>query len=313
MTIEQQMSQAKIIILLCTYNGERFLEKQLDSILHQSHSNWIVYVSDDGSQDQTLSILKKYQEEWGQNKLIILTGPKQGFAANFLFLLQLKIEADYFALADQDDIWEDDKLSRALTQLSVISSRHPALYCSRTQLINEKDQPIGYTPLYTKPPCFKNALVQNIAGGNTMVFNQAAHQLLLNTPAHLKLAFHDWWIYLFITGCGGKVIYDSYPSVRYRQHTSNQIGANQSVWALLLRIKFLLKGSFVRWNEMNIQGLTYLESWLTPASQDILKQYGIARKSHLMNRIIGFFKAGVFRQTRLGHLKLFAAMLLKKI
>jgi glycosyltransferase involved in cell wall biosynthesis len=306
----------KIAILLCTYQGERFLEKQLDSIYQQSHTNWILYVSDDGSRDQTLSLLKKYQQIWGEDKLIILSGPKKGFAANFLSLLRLDIEADYFSLADQDDIWEKDKLSRAILQLQQLTpepSPSPALYCSRTQLIDEEDYPIGYTPLYTKPPCFENALVQNIAGGNTMVLNQAAHQLILNTPSNLTLAFHDWWIYLVITGCGGKVIYDAYPSVRYRQHTLNQIGANQSYLALLLRIRLLLSGSFIRWNEFNIKGLNLFQSYLTPHNQRIFKQYCEIRQGNFIKRLTGFFKIGVFRQTAIGNLKLLAAVLLKKV
>ena len=92
-------------ILLATYNGERFLRQQLDSIAQQTHAHWVVHVSDDGSTDGTLGVLAEYQALWGQSKLHIRKGPQQGLCANFMsMVLDPNIDADFFALCDQDDV-----------------------------------------------------------------------------------------------------------------------------------------------------------------------------------------------------------------
>ncbi len=107
-----------VAILLCTYQGGEFLPQQLDSFLMQTHSNWKVWASDDGSTDDTLAILNNYQRAWGEEKLTILHGPRTGSTDNFMSLVyNPDIQADYYAFSDQDDIWEADKLQRAMTML----------------------------------------------------------------------------------------------------------------------------------------------------------------------------------------------------
>ncbi len=96
-------------ILLCTYHGQHYLAEQLDSFAAQTHANWEVWASDDGSQDDTRAILERYQRTWPAGRLSIHFGPAEGFAANFLSLtFKARIEADYFAYSDQDDVWEPD-------------------------------------------------------------------------------------------------------------------------------------------------------------------------------------------------------------
>ena len=125
----------KVAILMCTYNGEKYLVEQLESIAAQTHQNWAVYVSDDGSSDSTNQILSKYQDKWGKCRLFIQRGPSKGFAANFLSLVtNSKIHADFYAYSDQDDIFETNKLERAIKSLKENSLQIPSLYCSRTIL-----------------------------------------------------------------------------------------------------------------------------------------------------------------------------------
>jgi glycosyltransferase involved in cell wall biosynthesis len=170
----------RVAVLLCTRRGARFLSSQLESITTQSHANWRIYASDDESEDQTRTILVDFQRRMGRGRLLIRIGPGRGFAANFLSLACAKgIEADYFAFCDQDDVWEPDKLSRALAWLAHVDPATPTLYCCRTRLIDEHGHTIGFSPLFSKAPHFRNAIVQSIAGGNTMVFNAAARRLLI--------------------------------------------------------------------------------------------------------------------------------------
>jgi glycosyltransferase involved in cell wall biosynthesis len=259
----------KVAILLCTYQGERFLAPQLDSFQAQTHTNWEVWASDDGSIDDTHAILKDYQRKWPAGRLSIHNGPAEGFAANFLSLTcKAAVEADFYAYSDQDD---------------------------------------------TKPPSFANALMQNIGGGNTMVFNNAARELLRETCEYSPVVTHDWWAYILVTACGGKVFYDSYPSVRYRQHDGNVLGMNANWAARFKRMVMLLQGHFKNWNDANVDGLFKLQHKLTPENLKTLKRFSEARQMSLIMRLINLHRIGLYRQTLFGNLGLIVAGFFGKI
>src|SRR5690606_25344152 len=95
---------------------------------------------------------------------------------------------------------------------------------TRTLLVDDKNTEIGMSQLFKRPPSFPNALMQNIAGGNTMVFNADLRRVLGSAPP--RVVIHDWWLYLATTACDGLVRYDPEPSLRYRQHGDNLIGMN---------------------------------------------------------------------------------------
>ena len=183
-----------IAILLCTFNGARFLPAQLASYAQQTFTNWRLFASDDGSADETVAMLVRNRDKLGAAPIDVRNGPRRGFVANFLSLAcDFSIATDYFAFSDQDDIWEPDKLSRAFAWLQQIPSQTPAMYCCRAQLIDECDHTRGLSPLFKREPSFRNALVQSIAGGNTMVFNRAARQLLVDCGSDVDVPLHDWW------------------------------------------------------------------------------------------------------------------------
>ena len=304
----------KVAILLCTYHGQHYLAEQLTSFEAQSHPNWEVWASDDGSRDDTHSILEAFQSKWSPNRLSIHSGPAEGFAANFLSLTcNASIQADFYSYSDQDDIWEKNKLERAVTLLQSVPASTPALYCSRTRLVDANNVEIGLSPLFTKPPSFSNALMQNIGGGNTMVFNNAARELLCEAGENLPVVSHDWWVYLVVTGCGGKVFYDSTPTLRYRQHSSNLIGMNASWLARFKRIRMLFQGRFREWNNGNIAALYTLKHRLTPENLATLERITKARNMSLIPRLFHLKQSGVYRQTKLGNLGLIAAAIFKKI
>lgn len=304
----------RVAILLSTLNGQQFLPDQLESIRNQHHANWKVWVSDDGSIDSTGTLLDKYRSEWGDDRVTICAGPGRGFVSNFLSLVcNPSIEADYFAFCDQDDIWEPDKLSIALDRLRVAPANIPSLYCSRRLLINESGQEIGFTPLYKVPPSFTNALVQNIAGGNTMVFNKAAVDLLRAAGERVKVVYHDWWTYLLVTGAGGTVYYDPQPTIRYRQHSQNIIGPNTSLLDRIVRLRMVLEGRFKRWNDLNTTALQDFQNYLAPKNRVILVEFISARKRWFLPRLLGIFRSGVHRQTFIGNLGLLAATIIGKI
>jgi hypothetical protein len=307
-------SVPKVAVLLCTMQAQHFLAHQLNSIATQTHPAWAIWASDDGSDDHTHAILEYYQSHWGEDRLSIHAGPAVGSTANFLSLTcRADIDADYFAYADQDDIWEADKLERAVAWLKTVPDNVPALYGSRTLLVDARNQHLGYSPLFTKEPSFRNALVQSIAGGNTMVFNRAARDLLKRAGEDVEAITHDWWAYMLVTGCGGVVHYDPYPTVRYRQHNNNQFGSNQTVAAHALRAKLLLQGRFRGWVDANVRALQRVQHLMTPENQRVLQDFNTARKRWLGARLVGLKRTRIFRQTTLGNLGIVAAALINRL
>jgi glycosyltransferase involved in cell wall biosynthesis len=303
-----------VTILLCTFNGERFLAQQLASLEQQTFKNWKLIASDDGSSDQTKSILQAFGKSFAPGKVRIIDGPRRGAPANFLFLACGKnLASDYYAFCDQDDVWEADKLARAIGVLEQAGLDVPALYGSRTSLIDETGKTTGLSPLFPKTPTFRSALVQSIAGGNTMVFNQKARELLAFCGADVTIPSHDWWLYQLTSACGGCVHYDAYPSVRYRQHSQNVIGSNMGFAARLRRIRMLRQGRFRHWSELNVAALARIRPRMNAESQQIFDLFCKARHRPLLQRAAMFAEAGVYRQTLLGNLGLAAAVVLNKI
>jgi len=312
--VSESAATARVAILLCTYHGQHYLAEQLDSFAAQSHANWDVWASDDGSKDDTRSILEAYRSNWGAGRLSIHLGPAEGFAANFLSLTcNASIDADFYAYSDQDDVWEADKLARAVQWLESVPVDVPALYCSRPRLVDAENNEIGVSPHFTKAPSFANALMQNIGGGDTMVFNKAARMLLCEAGENKSVITHDWWAYMVVTGYGGRVFYDSKPTLRYRQHGGNLVGTNSNWAARLKRIRVLFQGRFKHWNDCNISALLTLEHRLTAENRKILQRFADARGMSLIPRLIHLKRSGIYRQTLLGNIGLVAAAILGKI
>jgi glycosyltransferase involved in cell wall biosynthesis len=303
-----------VAVLLCTFNGGRFLRDQLESIAAQSHSNWVIYASDDGSTDETVEILQQYQQIWGEDRLVLSQGPQSGFTNNFLTVLGRACgQHAYYAFCDQDDHWHPAKLQRALNWLEQQPVRQPSLYCGRTRIINVTGKALGFSPLFNKRPSFENALMQSLAGGNTMMINQAACSLLRETPADTPLVCHDWWAYLLVTGCGGNVYYDPTPTLDYRQHNQNVIGANTTIKNRLDRLDHMLKGSLSEWNTTNIAALNIVLPRLTPSNAVSLKRFERARNAPLATRVKLMLSSRFYRQTFWGNLGLALAVLIKRI
>ena len=312
--IEETSKVPLVAILLCTFNGALFLAEQLDSLEKQTHQNWIVIASDDGSTDVTLEILRQYQAKWPTGRLTICSGPQNNFCQNFLSLTcNPNILADFYAFCDQDDIWLPAKLKVALD--NIVSKQEegvPYLYCGRSNYVNEKLKPNGMSPLFVFPPSFRNALVQSIAGGNTMVFNLAAKRLI-EKAGPLDVPSHDWWLYQLISGAAGDVFYDPTPYILYRQHNGALVGGNNSFSGKIKRMVMLLLGRYQIWNARNISALSEVKHLLVKNNQEILKMFETLRNATLKDRVRLLHVCGLYRQTRRGTISLFLAAVLNKI
>jgi glycosyltransferase involved in cell wall biosynthesis len=297
---------AHVAILMGTCNGARFLRAQLGSIAAQSHRDWRLVVGDDGSTDATRAILAEFAAGQG-GRVELREGPRRGFAANFLGLAgDRSVRADFYAFADQDDLWHPDRLARGVARLAALDPGRPALIGGRTRLIDEDGRPCGLSPAFRAPPGFANALVQSIAGGNTMLFNAAAKRLFEATPG-VRVVAHDWWAYQLVSGAGGEVIYDPEPMVAYRQHAGNLIGGNQGMRARGERLRQLLAGRMAEWTDLNLAALEAAAPLLTPEARAKVALMRRARGGGLLARIAAQRRLALYRQTRAGTLSLWLA------
>ena len=220
-----------VLILLSTFNGEKYLIEQLTSIYNQTHGSINILVRDDGSTDNTINILKT-EEDHG--RLIVLKNRDNVGVVNSFFRLLSEaknIDYDFLSFSDQDDVWYSNKIQYAVSALE--NEIDPCLYCCRLEYVTEMLNHISYSRI-PKSVGLENALVENIAAGCTIVLNKsAANHLSGNFPSFA--AVHDWWFYLYISYYG-KIIYDATPLIKYRQHTANAIGKPRGLISKIYRV-----------------------------------------------------------------------------
>ncbi|WKZ93772.1 glycosyltransferase family 2 protein [Chimaeribacter arupi] len=302
----------RVAILLGTYNGAGHLAAQLDSFRAQTYPHWALWASDDGSTDATPAIIEQFLRQPGVNGQL-LSGSRRGFCDNFMSMVcHPAIEAEYYAFSDQDDVWLDDKLSRAVAWLETVDPAVPALYCSRTRLTDSEGTPTGLSPDYRKAPGFGNALLQNIASGNTMVFNHQARRLLQKAQG-TPMVVHDWSLYQIVSGCGGAIRFDPAPTVLYRQHSNNQIGNGMSPLRRLRNFIAAHKGRAAGWNDRNYQVLMRVADDLTPDNARRLAAFRQIRHSGLLARLRLFAASGLYHQQPAGMLTTLTYVLLNRL
>lgn len=300
----------RVTILMAVYNGARHLPAQLDSIAGQSHSDWCLLASDDGSRDDSCALIDRFAAKRLQGQVRLMAGPRDGPAANFRHLLRaIPEQGGLVAFCDQDDVWLPDKLDRAACALHD-TGEQPAIWCSRVTICDAALRPLGVSDLPHRGPSFRHALVQNIVRGNTLVLNPAALRLVLAADAEAgPVVMHDWWIYQLVTGAGGRVIFDPEPSVLYRQHSANVVGGPTGLRARLAALQRLIRGVHRGWSRLTLQSLRPSYHRLTPENRRVLDDFA-RLQGPLPQRIAALRRGGFYRQGRLAQFALWVAVLL---
>lgn len=267
------MSGPHITILMATHDGARFLPGQLNSLLEQTHWNWSLRVSDDGSRDATLDILRRFDATHPGRLLPLAKGPGQGSAVqNFMSLLMRgDLAGGMVALADQDDVWLPEKLARAVQALHQCPADLPCIYASESVLTDAKLNKLPQKLPAKVRPSFRNALVQNLFSGHTTVLNAAALDLVQSVGLPQNIAFHDWWLYQLVTGAGGRSVLDPAQTVLYRQHGANAFGAPLGLFAAMKRVRHLWRNDYGRWLAAHWQALHAAAPHLTPDARNLLR------------------------------------------
>lgn len=307
-------------VLLATYNGAQHLPQQWASLESQEDVELVLHIADDGSTDETLAVLRRLESGRGgavREVRWLHAPPRRSATRSFMLLLADAVRqcprAQWFAYCDQDDIWLPRKLATACAALARLPAGAPLLYGGRTLAVDAQDRVQGMSPLFPRPPAFRNALVQNIMGGNTMVFNRATAQLVAPSAA-TEVVTHDWFTYQMVSGAGGCVHYDTQAWVRYRQHGANVIGSNRGWRALGGRLLRMLRGEFRDWNDLNCAALQSRSADLAPGCREVLRAFVAARASSTpWTRLAWLRRSGVFRQPRAQQFVLQVACAIRRI
>lgn len=248
----EECCQPKVAVLMSAYNGEKYIRQQIDSVLHQTWKNTVLYIRDDGSSDDTLAILAEYEK---QGKIVVFKGENQGYIRSFFTLMASCPQADYYAWCDQDDVWCSDKLERAVKILEKDKKEHrgeeaPVLYFADYDYYDEQMHFQKHGLNHKRGPSFENSLMDCISLGFNSVFNQKAKEMMeKNTPKYS--CGHDWWTYM-VCAAFGRVIYDQgYVSVKYRRIEKSISPGGKSFLAMQIwRFKkFLVNDYFTKIKE----------------------------------------------------------------
>lgn len=299
----------KITILLSTYNGEKYLKEQLNSLFSQTYKNFEIIVRDDGSSDKTLEVLKYYDV-----KLLSSDG-NIGIKKSFETLLKYAYEnsdADYFMFCDQDDVWNDNKIEKTLEEMKRLEKLYgnntPLLVHTDLEVVDENLKTISssmwkYEYILPQFNTFNRLLIQNTITGCTMMINRELAKKSLDIPE--ESIMHDWWIGL-IASCFGKISYLEESTIKYRQHGKNTIGTEGKKNKIIRKALGLLnkKNEYINHMDINIlQAKGFLKLFndkldgnkvnLLELFSTIKKKTFFERKKILIKHKL--FKQGIFR------------------
>ena len=253
-----------ICVLMATYNGEKYLVEQIESILCQKDVDVRLFVRDDGSTDRTLEILKRYEEA---KKLSWYQGKHLNAAYGFWELLSKAPEAKYYAFSDQDDVWDEDKLYAAVTELEKVRNDF-RLYACGTRLVDSKLNVIEDHKLDKKRTRYARLIFAHIPG-NVMVFSNELRKSVMNyTPQNMGM--HESWLYMYGVATGAEIILDEKPHISYRQHERNVVGMEVGLKKKIKKFVKLLNDDKVYPQLMELRRVYYNK--LDEGSKEILEK-----------------------------------------
>lgn len=219
----------KAAVLLSTYNGERYLREQLDSILAQTGVELTLYIRDDGSSDRTVEIIEEYQKE--HSCLVFSGGDNLGVGNSFMQLVyDAPDDFDYYAFSDQDDIWLENKLIKAIETIK--DRKGPVLYTSNQLLVDGRGNEIAMRHRTAPDTSYMQILCSNLLSGCTMVWNRPLQTILKDEkrrPSRMLLEkrIHDVWVAM-VAAVTGEIVFDPDAYIMYRQHENNVVGVRKT-------------------------------------------------------------------------------------
>ena len=298
----------RIEVLLASYNGAAYIREQIDSILAQTYENWHLTGSDDGSTDATPEILEDYARRFPDKITRVFSGRRFGNARDHFFWLMAQCEAEYMHFADQDDVWHPEKvriMQQALEQAEAqYGAQTPLLVFTDQAVVDEDLKPLAPSLMKMQQQSpektdYRNILFQNIVTGCTSAINRSLANLAGQCSDTTQVIMHDWWLAL-VAARFGKLVYLDLPTLDYRQHGDNSVGAKN------VRSLSYIAGKFRRLSELRHffgrkkdQSKVFAESyqsWLTDADRLLINAFS-SKKNNLTFKV-GFlrFISGFYRR-----------------
>jgi glycosyltransferase involved in cell wall biosynthesis len=239
--------KSRVVILLATYNGAKHISELLDSLLSQTYKDFVIVAHDDGSQDGTVEILKKYESQYCDFLYILDDGISCGGAKNNFAHLLSSVEFDYGFFCDQDDVWKEDKVSRFIKLLDGHDNNIPCVVYSDLIVVDESLNVISPSMWsYQNTGTYVTSNIKflgcrNSVTGCSMAFNYSAAKLF-NCSDSNSVVMHDWWMALLVLSNNGIILPIEAGLTLYRQHDSNEVGAeNFSLYVVFRKILTIRK------------------------------------------------------------------------
>lgn len=294
---------------MSTYNGEKYIKEQLDSIRAQDYPELSLLIRDDGSTDTTVEVVQDYILANKDMDISLIKGENLGVLDGFMSLVDLSDDAcDYYAFADQDDVWFKDKISRGIAALE--ADDEALIYAGSYLPVDENLKEIPFKD-YEKRPDFFNSIVENIAIGCTIVFNHRMKNLTAGVDIR-SACIHDWWFYILATAVG-RIVFDKEPSLYYRQHSGNAIGSKDSIYkkwkTRFRRLNDWSKEIFIHCELL----LEHYKENMSPEKIQVLEELLSYKKLNIFGRLAYIHKTPIFRQTRLDQFLFKLLLLFKRI
>lgn len=255
------MEQYNVVVLLSSYNGEEYIKDQIDSVLNQKDIEVHLVIRDDGSVDNTIKILKQYEE---RPNCKVIYGKNIGACSSFMWLISNAPKAEYYSFCDQDDIWDDDKL---ITAIKIINSGNYQLYHGLAGRVDKSLNKL-YDKKYIPTDSFGASLLASATGCTMVYTNTLQSKLREYSPKYVSM--HDAWVYRVCYALGFDVYYDHVSHMKYRQHSNNVSGGQMSLLQKILKIK---KNAGLKyrvaqsikdccWNDMPIKNKIILQTFI---------------------------------------------------
>ena len=293
------ISNTPIAILMATYNGEYFLQEQIESILDQSYTDWSLFIHDDGSSDGTNAIIDDYVVRYPE-KIFRVYGASCGCARDNFFFLMREVEADFYMFCDQDDVWMPEKVRKTYISMQDIDcGSNPALVFTELSVVDENRSMIAesmsdYQNLNCRDLSLNRLLIQNAVTGCTMMVNRALRDMMLKYNHVENIKMHDWWAGI-IAAAFGEILFIDEPTIWYRQHSDNSVGA-QNDNSLNYQLDRVKNKESMRYSlELTrLQARELVEAFALP-SEHIISQYANCMSMRKLQRLHFYFKNDILK------------------
>lgn len=307
--MEIDINRNTVAIMMATYNGESFIEEQLQSILRQTYQDWVLFIHDDHSKDETVKILLDYQDKY-PNKIILITdstvqggSSEKNFAAIHDWVTR-NYNFNYFMFSDQDDYWKQDKIRNSIKLIKEREalSEQPILVHSDLEVVDQNLETLGnsffeYRALDSKATSLNRLLIQNNVTGCTMLWNRLLNNKLnLNNDA---VVMHDWWIALTASAFG-EICFLNEATIKYRQHGKNVVGATRvNTFSFIIKrlqgsnkVRETIEASFAQASAF----LTFFDKEIDGKQRDILQKFIVIPQKHKVLRIATVLRYNYLKQ-----------------